>query len=127
MSHVRIELRLGRHWRRAPGPPVRLVRGRDTLDLFFAFDPFHQVVVGRAMRYPFSAGDRVIELPFLSANDLVAFKISFNRRKDWADIEAMVAAGTPIDVTDIQQHLFAFRGPAMYPRIATLRQLLAQA
>ena len=33
-------------------------------------------------------------LPFLSCTDLAIFKAFFNRRKDWADLEAMVRAGS---------------------------------
>jgi hypothetical protein len=33
-------------------------------------------------------------VPFLSCSDVAVFKAFFNRTKDWADLEEMVAAGT---------------------------------
>ena len=33
-------------------------------------------------------------VPFLCCSDVAVFKAFFNRTKDWADLEEMVAAGT---------------------------------
>ena len=107
---------------RAPIAGIRLTRGRDVLDLFLAFDAYHERVVERAVTYPFSTGTRIIDLPFLSADDLTVMKLSFNRPKDWVDIEAMLEAGTPIDVEDVESQLVGFRGVTMYPRLAVLRR-----
>jgi hypothetical protein len=53
------------------------------------------------------AGERH-ELRFLSSDDLVVFKISFGRSKDWIDLAAMV-------VPDYVQHqLVQFKGTATY-------------
>ena len=107
---------------RAPIAGIRLIRGRDILDLFLAFDRYHERVVERAVTFPFSTGTRIIDLPFLSADDLTVMKLSFNRPKDWVDIEAMLEAGTPIDVEDVESQLVGFRGVTMYPRLAVLRR-----
>lgn len=109
----------------APAAGVRLRRGRDTLDLFFVFDPYLEHVVEVAATYRFSTGDEVLDLPFLTANDLVVMKVSFNRPRDWADIEAMLASGTPIDADYVGDRLVAFRGPTMHPRVVVLRQRIA--
>jgi len=86
-----------------------------------------KIVVERAAWFAFSVGDQVVELPFLSANDLVVFKLSLNRLKDWADFDAMVATRTLIDPEDVQERPVAFRGPTMSLGRPTLRQRLAQA
>lgn len=109
---------------RAPIAGIRMVRGRDRIDLFLAFDRFHQVVIDHAVAHPFSTGDRIIDLPFLCADDLVVMKLSFNRPKDWVDIEAMLYAGTPIDAAYVEHQLLAFRGVTMHPRLAVFRRRL---
>lgn len=80
----------------------------------------NQIVVEGAAWFAFSVGDQVVELPFLSASDLVVFKLSLNRLKDWADVNAMVATRMLIDPEDVQERPVAFRGPTMCPRMAHL-------
>ena len=60
------------------------------LDVFLNTTEFHMQVAGRARRELFAQR----EVPFLSCTDLAVFKAFFNRTKDWADLEEMVAAGT---------------------------------
>ena len=48
--------------------------------------------------------------PFLGCNDLAVFKAFFNRRKDWADIEAMLLAGR-LDVPYVTGILTDYLGP----------------
>lgn len=60
------------------------------VDLFLTTDEFHTEVMTRVSLEPFE-GELV---PFLSCTDLAVFKAFFDRRRDWADIEDMVAAGT---------------------------------
>jgi transcriptional regulator with XRE-family HTH domain len=81
-------------------------------------------IVGIEQPKPFvHAGDRH-ELPFLSAEDLTVFKISFGRTKDWVDIEAMVTAGTAIDPDYIEHQLVGLKGSTAYPAAARFRALL---
>jgi hypothetical protein len=54
------------------------------LDLFFPQGPFHEVVNARAEMVSMLDGT----VRILSATDLMVFKMLFDRRKDWADIEA---------------------------------------
>ena len=63
----------------------------------------------------------------ISPDDLVVFKMAFNRGKDWVDIESMLLAGTKLDLTLISQELVSLRGPTMHPRVARLRELIAKA
>ena len=114
--------------RAMPAAGMRLHQVGETVvvDLFFAFDAFHEVVLDRSVAMPFfHAGERH-ELPFLTADDLVVFKISFGRSKDWVDIEAMIDAGTAIDPDYVEHQLVQFKGPTAYPSVARLRSLLRQ-
>lgn len=92
------------------------------LDLFFSVDEVYDVIARRVRTWPFGP-DRV-ELPFLAAEDIVLFKLSFNRPKDWVDIERVVTQGPPLDFDHIEQTLVAMRGPMMHPRVSRLRALM---
>jgi hypothetical protein len=92
------------------------------LDLFFSLDPLYDRARERVRRFAF--GGR--ELPFLSAEDLTVFKLSFGRPKDWVDLRAMVAGGTDIDVEYVESQLIALRGPALYPRLTRLKAMLRE-
>ena len=69
---------------------VRLWWEDTPVDLFFDVHDFHRQV-GAAIRLVSFLDRRV---PVLACTDLVVFKAMFNRTKDWADIEEMIAAGT---------------------------------
>ena len=60
------------------------------LDLFVNTTEFHEQLADRARVEWFDGA----EVPFLSCSDLAVFKAFFNRTKDWADLEEMIAAGT---------------------------------
>ena len=65
---------------------VRLLFGETFIDLFFPLHAFHESCQRRAVRMEFDGGF----LPILSAEDLVVFKVLFNRPKDWFDIESVL-------------------------------------
>lgn len=69
---------------------VRLWWDEVPLDLFFGYHAFHDHVSQRTRLVPF--GDTPI--PVIDCTDLAVFKAIFGRLRDWADIEAMAAAGT---------------------------------
>jgi hypothetical protein len=69
---------------------VRLFAGDTPIDLFFTTHPFHDTAEIHVELVPF-AGTR---MPVLGATELVVFKAFFDRTKDWADIEAVIEAGT---------------------------------
>ncbi len=108
---------------------VRMARDGDdvVVDLFFSFDQYHDRLMERAVTWPLVHDGAITTVPFLSAADLVVVKLSFNRGRDWVDVDAMIDAGTPLDVEYIEQQLVAWRGPTMYPRVAHLRQMLKAA
>ncbi len=69
---------------------ARLFWDRTPVDLFLDTTDFHREAMLRARTREF-AGHAV---PFLDCTDLAVFKAFFDRTKDWADIEEMIAAGT---------------------------------
>jgi hypothetical protein len=69
---------------------VRLWWERTPVDVFLNSTDYHREVAER-VRWETFLGE---SLPFLCCHDLAVFKAFFNRTKDWADLEEMVAAGT---------------------------------
>ncbi len=69
---------------------VRLWWDETPLDLFFDSVPIHAAAARHVRREPFAGG----EIPVLGPVELAVFKIMFDRTRDWADIEAMLAAET---------------------------------
>jgi hypothetical protein len=76
------------------------------VDVFLDVHDFHREVAGGIRRVPFE-GD---EIPVLGCLALVVFKALFNRTKDWADIEAIAAAGA-VDETEVRVALERLVGP----------------
>ena len=69
---------------------TRLFWGSTPVDLFLNTTDFHDQASLRANLQSFAGED----IPFLSCTDLAVFKSFFNRTKDWADIEEMLAIGS---------------------------------
>lgn len=69
---------------------VRVWWEKTPLDLFLNSTTYHDQLWQR-IRWEYFASER---LPFIACLDLAVFKAFFNRTKDWADLEAMRAAGT---------------------------------
>lgn len=67
---------------------ARLFWDRTPVDIFLDTAEFHHEVMLRARWHSFAGHD----LPFLDCSDLAVFKAFFDRTKDWADIEEMIAA-----------------------------------
>lgn len=112
------------------GPPVpvagirlRSEKHREYLDVFFALDPVYDEVRDRAVMV--SYGRNGEQLPFLTAEDIVMFKLSFNRAKDWVDIQNVIQGGPALDTGYIERVLVEMRGPTMYPRVARLQAMIA--
>ena len=63
-------------------------------------------------------------VPILTATDLVVFKMLFDRRKDWADIEELLRFGSP-NVDEARGWLVRLVGPHD-PRERKLDELLAE-
>jgi hypothetical protein len=69
---------------------VRLFWDDTPVDLFFATHRFHRHAGSHIEEVPFAG----TTIPILGATELTVFKAFFDRTKDWADIEAMLDAGT---------------------------------
>lgn len=110
----------------APVAGIRFEHQRDPfpVDVFPALHERYAEIERRRVFHRFGRGRDV--LPFLSAEDLCVFKLSFGRPKDWVDIRAMAAARPTLDITYIETQAVAIRGPTMYPRVARLRWFLRQ-
>jgi hypothetical protein len=88
------------------------------IDVFFAYDPFHDAAAGARQIVPFA--DTTI--PILSAAHLVVCKVVFDRPKDWVDIDAMIAADATIDVAECLRWVGRIAGDTdrRYARVAAL-------
>ncbi|MEV4418826.1 hypothetical protein AB0L40_02485 [Patulibacter sp. NPDC049589] len=60
------------------------------VDVFFDYAPVHAEARRHRRIVPFAG----TEIPVLGPEELVVFKAMFDRTKDWADIEAVIGAGT---------------------------------
>jgi hypothetical protein len=73
---------------------VRVFWERTPIDLFFSYDPLHDSAMQRRRTVAF--GPDTIHV--LAAEDLVIFKVIFNRAKDWRDLAELVfACERPLD------------------------------
>jgi len=89
------------------------------VDLFFATDPLHESCRERAVRVEFLGN----EVSVLTAEDLVVFKTVYDRRKDWPDIEQILAVqGSGFDLAYVRRWLERILGPDD-SRIARLEAL----
>jgi hypothetical protein len=67
---------------------VRLWWGETPIDLFFDTVPVHADAASHRRRVAFARA----QIPVLGPVELAVFKAMFDRTRDWADIEAMLAA-----------------------------------
>lgn len=97
---------------------ARLWWERTPVDVFLSTTAFHDGAAERA-REELLAG-RTIRV--LACDDLAVFKAFFDRRKDWADLEAMVRVGS-FDVDRALGALTRHLGPDD-PRVAKLLEVV---
>jgi hypothetical protein len=76
---------------------ARVMWNGTPIDLFFAYDAFHDAAARARRTVPFADES----IPILAAEHLIVCKAVFNRPKDWVDIDAMLAAGVALDVAEI--------------------------
>lgn len=84
---------------------VRLWWESTPVDLFFDYEDLHSEAARNTRTVPFEG----TEIPILGPVELAVFKTMFDRTKDWADIEAMLAART-LDVDAVRAHLVRLVG-----------------
>jgi hypothetical protein len=87
------------------------------VDVFLDTTEFHEQAALRTRREQFAGHD----IAFLGCSDLAVFKAFFDRTKDWADLEEMMAAGT-LDVARVAGTLAQYLG-VDDPRVARLLTL----
>jgi hypothetical protein len=97
---------------------VRLWWGRNPVDLFFSYDPFHDAMRRDARKVPFN--DETI--PILSPEHLAICKAMFDRPKDWLDIEQILVATDPLDLGEIEDWLKKMVG-SDNPRMEKLAEI----
>ena len=81
---------------------IRLWWGETPVDLFFDYVPVHAQAARNAKDVPFAG----THIPILGPVELAVFKVMFDRTRDWADIEAMLAANT-VDIDAVRATLAA--------------------
>jgi hypothetical protein len=96
---------------------VRLWWDRTPIDLFFDYAPIHAQAAANTRRVPFEG----VELPVLGPVELVVFKVMFDRAQDWADVEAVIEAGT-VDMDAVREGLGGLLDAAD-PRLARLAEV----
>ena len=97
---------------------VRVFWDDTPIDLFFAYDRFHDAAARARHDVPFA--DTTI--PILSASHLLVCKAVFNRPRDWVDIDAMLVVGVALDSAEVMRWVGRIAGDSdpRYERIAAL-------
>jgi hypothetical protein len=85
---------------------IRLWWDETPVDLFFDYAPVHADAARERQTVPFAG----TEIPVLGPIELAVFKAMFDRTRDWADIEAMIAKGA-LDLEAVREALRAMLGP----------------
>lgn len=99
---------------------ARVFWDKTPIDVFFAYDDLHASSLERRRLVDF--GDAKIHV--LSAEDLVIYKVIFDREKDWRDVaEVVFAAHEPLDVDYVRGWLGRILG-ADDPRLARLDRVV---
>lgn len=76
----------------------RLQWGHTPIDLFFAYDAFHEAMRRAVRSEPFGQ----TRIPILAPEHLLVCKAIFNRPKDWLDIEQMLVCVEDLDIEEIR-------------------------
>ena len=76
---------------------ARVMWDATPIDLFFAYDRFHQAAERARRTVPFADASITI----LGPEHLIICKAVYNRPKDWVDIDAMLANDVTIDVAEV--------------------------
>jgi hypothetical protein len=103
------------------GDEARLFWDRNPVHLFFSADALHEAMPAAVREVPFA--DETI--PIVSPEHLVVRKAMLDRPKDWLDIEAILAAETPLDRAEIGTWLRRLTGRED-PRLAKLDAMVVR-
>jgi hypothetical protein len=88
------------------------------IDLFFAYDAFHEAAARARRSVPFAD----VDIPILAPEHLMVCKVIFDRPRDWVDIDAMRALPQTIDAPEVLRWVARLAGDEdrRYERVATL-------
>jgi hypothetical protein len=100
---------------------IRLFWEDTPIDLFFSNLPIHD----EAERHRRQVQFQDVEIPILGPLELALFKVMFDRTRDWADIEAMLEAGS-LDVDALRELIASLTG-GEDPRFARLDDAVRRA
>jgi hypothetical protein len=100
---------------------VRLWWDETPVDLFFDTIAVHGDAARHRRRVSFAG----TQIPVLGPEELAIFKTMFDRTRDWADIEAMLAAES-LDADAVRESLQAMFAPGDH-RFARLEEALRRA
>ena len=97
---------------------TRVMWDETPIDLFFAYDAFHDAAAMASRVVPFA--DTTISI--LGPEHLVVCKVVFNRPKDWVDIDAIVEGDVALDVAEVLRWVGRIAGDTdpRYERIAAV-------
>lgn len=97
---------------------VRVMWDATPIDLFFAYDAFHDAAGAARRVVPFADGS----ISILSPEHLVVCKAVFNRGRDWVDIDALLDDGTELDPAEVLRWVGRIAGDddPRYTRIAAV-------
>lgn len=95
--------------------------GETPIDLFFAYDDIHAAMRRATRMVPFGK-DR---LPVLAPEHLLVCKASFDRPKDWLDIEQMVICVEDLDLDEVRSWLTRIAG-ASDRRLQRFEEIVAR-
>lgn len=94
---------------------IRLWWAETPVDLFFDYAPVHADAARHRRTVPFAG----VRIPVLGPVELAVFKAMFDRTRDWADIEAMIAAGTlDLEAVDDALRTMLAAGDTRFARLA---------
>ena len=99
------------------------VRNDVPIDLTFAWLPFEEMAIARAVQLPFATG--VIRVP--RVEDLLVYKLVAARPRDLDDVERLLAIHRAIDLEQVRRPLVEFAEALAKPElIATFERLTSE-
>ena len=97
---------------------TRVMWDETPIDMFFAYDAFHDSAASACRTVPFAA----VTIPILAPEHLIVCKVVFDRPRDWVDIDAMLDADVALDSAEVMRWVGRIAGDddPRYARIASL-------
>jgi hypothetical protein len=100
---------------------ARVMWDATPIDLFFAYDAFHDAAAAARTVVPFGDGT----IPILGADHLIVCKAVFSRPKDWIDIDSILEGDTEVSAAEILRWVARIAGDED-PRYARIVSVLTR-